>query len=207
MAELRVTGNSPRLLEEGAAPPPPADMQQAPEELEVPHLYWTADKAQHVVARVLHAASKFYGPSVKAADWELELIGEPAANVMNDWMPLKSGPGADRTSNLIALAAVVAIIVALRLPDILEVHGVEFPWAKRQRLLAQQNQQQTSSSSQQPAYTSPPAAPPPAGTTAGTFEPQLVGGTATTSGDDKLREQVYGGGTVGGNGAFAGTAG
>ncbi len=126
-AEIHVGGNTPRLLEKGEGPPPSnLEQDQLPDE--APVRYWTADKAERVVAQVLRAASKFYGPSVKAAEWELELIGEPAAAVMNDWIPLKIGASGDRTANLIALGVVAAIIVALRIPDILEVHGIIKPW-------------------------------------------------------------------------------
>jgi len=202
VATLKVTGNKPRLLEEGASPPPSVDQQQTAEELEIPHVYWTPDKAQHVVARICHAASKFYGPSVKAAPWELELIGEPAAAVMNDWMPLRAGASSDKTANLIALAVVTAIIVALRLPDILEVHGILKPWKPKG---AQLEQDTTASSPSQPPVSNPtPAAPPPsvvnAGAGADTFEPQLVGVNGHASaGGERMKDQVFGQQTVGGS--------
>ena len=73
-AELRVESNTPRLLERDQAPPANPDQDQLPPE--VPQRYWTPDKAAHVVARIAHAGSKFYGPSVKAAEWELDLISD-----------------------------------------------------------------------------------------------------------------------------------
>jgi len=206
VATLRVSGNTPRLLKEGERPPAPAEQELPPEELEVPSLYWTPDKAQHIVARLCHAGSKFYGPSVKAAEWELELIGDPAAAVMNDWVPLRVGASSDKWANLIALGVVTAIIVALRLPDILEVHGVIKPWqSKRPQAAAEQETPQL-----QPAFNPAPAAAAPAppaqpGSVAGTFEPQLVGASGHVNGggdESKVREQVYGAQTVGGGGSF-----
>lgn len=204
MSELRVESNTPRLLERGEAPPAATPDEQLPPD--VPVRYWTPDKAQHVVARLCHAGSKFYGPSVKAAEWELELIGEPAAAVLNDFMPLRVGASGDRTANLIALGAVIAILVVLRLPDILEVHGVEFPWAKRQR--------QLSGAAEQPREE--PAAPARReeqrpqlsvvdNPTQTAFAEQLVGesgaGAAAGAGE-KTRDAVYGAQHVGG-GSFA----
>lgn len=187
MAELRVTGNTPRLLDEGAAPPAPPNNDTA-EELEVPHVYWTPDKAQNVVAQICRAGSKFYGPSVKAAEWELELIGDPAAAVLNDWMPLRVGASSDKTANLIALGVVVVILVLLRLPDILEVHGVIKPWKPK--------------SEQQPAARESVAAPTPAPTTPApaAFEAQLVGNNGASAPTDKLRDQVFGSSQIGGSG-------
>ena len=188
---LRVSGNTPRLLDEGEAGPPPPNME-APEELEVPpHLYWTPDKAQHVVAQICRAGSKFYGPSVKAAEWELELIGDPAAAVLNDWMPLRIGASSDKTANLIALAAVVMILVLLRLPDILEVHGVIKPWKPK-------GEQPPAGRESVAAPTAPPTTPAPAA-----FEPQLVGGNGgAAAGSDRMRDQVFSSTQIGGSGSI-----
>ena len=191
-AELRVESNTPRLLERDQAPPPSEhDPDQLPPE--VPERYWTPEKAAHVVARIAHAGSKFYGPSVKAAEWELDLISDPAAAVMNDFLPLRVGASGDKQANLIALVVVVFILVLLRLPDILEVHGVEFPWAKRQRQLngtpaPQENRRE-------------PAAPQPEAAPSTPFEPQLVGATGAVAGggDDKKRDEIFGATTVGGS--------
>jgi hypothetical protein len=187
-ATLRVTGNTPRLLDEGASPPPPPNVDTA-EELEVPHVYWTPDKAQHVVAQICRAGSKFYGPSVKAAEWELELIGDPAAAVLNDWMPLRIGASSDKSANLIALFVVVCILVLLRLPDILEVHGVIKPWKQK--------------GEQQPAVRES-APPPPAPTTPApaAFEPQLVGNNGAAVPTDRLRDQVFSSTQIGGSGSI-----
>jgi hypothetical protein len=200
IGELRVESNTPRLLERDEAPPPStADPQLPPE---VPERYWTPDKASHVVARLLSAGSKFYGPSFKAAEWELDLISDPAAAVMNDWLPLRVGASGDKQANLIALVVVVIILVLFRLPDVLEQHGVIKAWRPPQERLREQQQQQA-------AQSAPPAAAPaqpsqavvetPAERPSSPFEPQLVGsGAVAASSSDKLREQVYGGGTVGG---------
>ncbi len=183
-ATLRVGGNTPRLLDEDApAPAPPA--QDIEPELNVPHVYWTPDKAQHVVAQVCRAGSKFYGPSIKAAEWELELIGDPAAAVLNDWLPLRIGASSDKTANLIALGAVLAILVLLRLPDILEVHGIIKPWKPK-------GQAEPAPAGQVAAPTTPPAPV--------TFEPELVGSNgAGAGGGDRLREQIFGSHTIGGS--------
>lgn len=207
MSELRVENNTPRLLEKGESPPPTTtDIDQLPPE--VPQRYWTPDKAQHVVARLCHAGSKFYGPSVKAAEWELELIGDPAAAVLNDWLPLRVGEGGDRTANLLALGAVVAILVVLRLPDILEVHGVEFPWAKRQRELS--GAPAPAARREEPRQEQP-AAPPTMSVVdggRGAFDEQLVGMTGATAAaaagdDEKKREAIYGEQLIGGGSKFA----
>src|SRR5258708_17487199 len=102
--------------------------------------------------------------------------------------------------NLIALVVVVFILVLLRLPDILEVHGMEFPWAKRERELsgrpapAAQREQRK----EQPVE---PEAEPAAGPASSPFEPQLVGssGAAAGGGDDKKRDEIFGATTVGGS--------
>jgi hypothetical protein len=203
-AEIHVGGNTPRLLERGEAPPPSnLDPDQLPDQL--PVRYWTADKAEHVVAQVCRAASKFYGPSVKAAEWELELVGEPMAAVMNDWVPLKVGASGDKTANLIALGVVLAIIVALRVPDILEVHGILKPWKspedKQRELEARAAGQQ-----QQAAPAGNPAPPP--GTVIRpqqtqveqAFEPTLVGANGDGASDggrmpkDFFEQSLVGGG-------------
>ena len=183
-ATLRVGGNTPRLLDEGTpAPAPPID---EPEELNVPHVYWTPDKAQHVVAQICRAGSKFYGPSVKAAEWELELIGDPAAAVLNDWIPLRIGASSDKTANLIALGVVVLILVLLRLPDILEVHGLIKPWKPK-------GQPEPAAAGEVGAtQASAPSAP--------AFEPQLVGSSGNGLGDERLRDQVFGASVIGGRG-------
>jgi len=181
-ATLRVSGNTPRLFEEGTpAPPPPND---EPEELNVPHVYWTPDKAAQVVARICHAGSKFYGESIKAAPWELDLIGDPAAAVMNDWIPLRVGATSDKTANLIALGVVVLILVLLRLPDILEVHGLLKP------IVSKAKPQPTASAEPSTAQAAPSAA----------FEPQIVGSNGNGVGDDRQRDQVFGATVIGGRG-------
>jgi hypothetical protein len=186
-AVLRVGGNVPRLLKDGEPAPPPASAELEPPD-EAPHAYWTPDKAQHVVAQICRAGSKFYGPSIKAAEWELELIGDPAAAVLNDWLPLRVGASSDKTANLIALGAVLAILVLLRLPDILEVHGVIKPWKPK---------------GQQPAVPDQVAQPAAAAPVNGTFEPQLVGANGGGGGgDDRRRDEIFGAQQVGGSGGF-----
>lgn len=186
-AQLHVGGNTPRLLEEGQAPPPPPNDQ--PEELNVPHVYWTPDKAAQVVARICHAGSKFYGESIKAASWELDLIGDPAAAVLNDWIPLRVGATSDKTANLIALGVVVVILVLLRLPDILEVHGLLKPIGSKNK--------------PKPAAGPPAAAAaPPESTGPVAFDQQLVGVNGNGASDDKQREQVFGATVVGSRGAI-----
>jgi hypothetical protein len=190
-AQLRVGGNAPRLLKEGETPPP-APSQLPPEELEAPTQYWTPDKAQHVVAQICRAGSKFYGPSVKAAEWELELIGDPAAAVLNDWLPLRVGASSDKTANLIALAAVIGILVLLRLPDILEVHGIIKPWKSPEEKAREKTTSPQAAPASQPAQ--------PSNTVQPAFEPQLVGNGAPATGGEKLRDAVFGAHTVGGSG-------
>lgn len=188
--QLRVGGNAPRLLKEGESPPPSPAQQLPPEELEVPSLYWTPDKAQHVVAQICRAGSKFYGPSVKAAEWELELIGDPAAAVLNDWLPLRVGASSDKTANLIALAVVIGILVLLRLPDILEVHGIIKPWKS-----PEERARETPS----PQQAAPAPAPAQSMTVQPAFEPQLVGSNgASASGAERLRDSVFGAQNFGG---------
>jgi hypothetical protein len=197
MSELRVEQNSPRLLREGEPPPPPANFEDEQQPPELPTRYWTPDKAQHVIAQIARAGSKFYGPSVKAAEWELELIGEPAAAVLNDWLPLKVGATGDKTANLIAFAVVAGILVLLRLPDILEVHGIITPWEKRNRQGAP-----PVPAVEQPVNAAPAAAPPTATVEApanGTFEPTLVGAGGGMSRDEEhLKSAVFGSQMVGG---------
>lgn len=202
MSVLEVDTNTPRLLERDQAPPT-SNVDELPPE--VPQRYWTPEKAAHVVARIGHAGSKFYGPSVKFAEWELDLVSDPAAAVMNDWLPLRVGAGGDRQANLIALVVVVFILVLLRLPDILEVHGVLKPWRSPEEKRRELEQRR-----EQPAAPAAPAAPPgppadlePPDPRRAAFEPTLVGaGASARSSDEKFREEVYGGGTVGG-GKFA----
>lgn len=201
-ATLHVGSNTPRLLEEGQAPPPPPNSDVPAEELEAPHVYWTPDKAQHVVAQICRAGSKFYGPSVKAAEWELELIGDPAAAVLNDWLPLRVGASSDKTANLIALAVVVAILVALRLPDILEVHGIIKPWKPKGQ--AEPEQQTTPVMQGPPANIPPPVVPAEQRETTDTFAPQLFGVNGNVEGDEQRREQVYGSMYVGQSGDIPG---
>lgn len=192
-AQLHVSGNTPRLLKEGEPLPRPASGDVPVEELEAPHVYWTPEKAQHVVAQICRAGSKFYGPSVKAAEWELELIGDPAAAVLNDWLPLRVGASSDKTANLIVLGAVLAILVLLRLPDILEVHGIIKPWQPRQPKQAQQ-----------PELREEPAAATGVSEARAPFEAQLVGQNGSGGDDDKRRRELFGAQTVGGSGGFAG---
>ena len=194
-AELRVESNTPRLLEQGELPPDTREDELPPE---VPQRYWTPDKAAHVVARIAHAGSKFYGPSVKAAEWELDLISDPAAAVMNDWLPLRVGASGDKQANLIALVVVVFILVLLRLPDILEVHGVIKPWrSPEERLRDPDPPKRAKAAPAQPDDQVPeqPTTP---------FEPQLVGVNGSTGGsDDRKRDEIFGATTVGGS-KFAG---
>ncbi len=195
-ATLHVGSNTPRLLEEGQPPPPLPHADVPAEELEVPHLYWTPDKAQHVVAQICRAGSKFYGPSVKAAEWELELIGDPAAAVLNDWLPMRVGASSDKTANLIALGVVLAILVALRLPDILEVHGIIKPWKPKG---------QPEQEAAQPVMQGPPAGTPPpvvaeTAPVTDAYDAQLFGANGNVQDDERRREQVYGSMYVGQSG-------
>lgn len=192
MAQLEVESNTPRLLERGELPPDTRNDELPPE---VPERYWTPDKAAHVVARIGHAASKFYGPSVKAAEWELDLVSDPAAAVMNDWLPLRVGAGGDKQANLIALVVVVFILVLLRLPDILEVHGIIKPW----RSPEERAREAAAPRRQEPAA---PPPPPPANEPPPPFEPQLVGASGAAAGggsDDRRREEIFGATSVGGS--------
>jgi hypothetical protein len=132
--DIQVGSNRPRLLEPGAAPPaaealPPVD----PFAIAAP--YWTADKAAKVMAEGGKALSKLYGPDFRLSAVEVDLVGQPLANVLNDWVALPSGPQGDRIANLLALLAVVALLLAFRLPDILEAHDLlpAWSWARRQR--------------------------------------------------------------------------
>ena len=205
-AEIHVAGNTPRLLERGDSPPASSlEADQLPPEL--PVRYWTADKAGRIVAQVLRAGSKFYGPSVKAADWELELIGEPMAAVMNDFIPLRVGASGDRTANLIALGVVLAIILALRLPDILEVHGIIKPWKDPAEKAREAEAARAAQSA--PAVAGNPAAPPstvptPQASVAQAFEPALVGagGATADNGGGRVPKDFFEATLVGG-GEFA----
>jgi hypothetical protein len=139
MAEVITVGrNRPRLLEPDAAPPDPdrsLSGYQQPEPVQPQGPYWTADKAAHVLAQCGKALSRLYGPDFRMSAVELELVGQPAANVANDWVALPSGPGGDKIANLLALACVLALLVALRLPGILEAHDLlpRWAWARRQK--------------------------------------------------------------------------
>lgn len=194
-AVLHVSGNTPRLLEEGTPAPPPPQQLQPDLPPAPPAVYWTPDKAQQVVAQLCRAGSKFYGPHFKAAEWELDLIGDPAAAVLNDWLPLKVGEGGDKTANLIALGAVLGIILLLRLPDILEVHGILKPWKPPAERAAEK-----AATPEQPAAATPQAPP-----TATVYEPQMVGDSGRPAGgDSKVVDVVFGAQQVGSGGGFVG---
>jgi hypothetical protein len=132
--DIQVGSNRPRLLEPGAAPPP-AEALPAVDPFAAPAPYWTADKAAKVMAEGGKALSKLYGPDFRLSAVEVDLVGQPLANVLNDWVALPSGPQGDRIANLLALLCVVALLVAFRLPDILEAHDLlpAWSWARRQR--------------------------------------------------------------------------
>lgn len=142
MSEISVGSNRPRLLEPGAAPPPEATAPPV-DPFAPPAPYWTADKAAKVMAEGGKALSKLYGPDFRLSGVEVDLVGQPLANVLNDWVALPSGPQGDRIANLLALLAVVALLVAFRLPDILEAHDLlpRWSWARRQRDRARRAQQ------------------------------------------------------------------
>jgi hypothetical protein len=130
--DITIGTNRPRLLEPGAAPPPEVtDPFAAP----APAPYWTADKAAKVMAEGGKALSKLYGPDFRLSGVEVDLVGQPLANVLNDWVALPSGPQGDKIANLLALVAVIGLLVAFRLPDILEAHDLlpTWAWARRKR--------------------------------------------------------------------------
>lgn len=160
MAEIHVGANRPRLLEQGVPPPPASPLTQDPQLLAEPvGPYWTADKAARVMAEGGKALSKLYGPDFKLSAVEVDLVGQPLANVLNDWVALPAGPQGDRIANLLALLAVVGLLVAFRLPDILEAHDLLPRWAYARRTREQRRPRQETEDRA--------AAPPPAG------EPQL----------------------------------
>lgn len=142
MTDISVGSNRPRLLEPGAAPPPEVAPPVA-DPFAAPQPYWTADKAAKVMAEGGKALSKLYGPDFRLSSVEVDLVGQPLANVLNDWVALPSGPQGDKIANLLALLAVVALLVAFRLPDILEAHDLlpRWAWARRQRERTRRAQQ------------------------------------------------------------------
>ena len=79
----------------------------------------------------------------------------------------------------------------LRLPDILEVHGIIKPWKPRDA-----NEAPKTEVSQQPPATTGVSGPP------GTFDAQHVGANGGGSADERVREHVWGAQTVGGSGAI-----
>lgn len=140
--DIQVGSNRPRLLEPGA-PPPAAEVAPPVDPFAAPAPYWTADKAAKVMAEGGKALSKLYGPDFRLAAVEVDLVGQPLANVLNDWVALPSGPEGDKIANLLALLCVVGLLVAFRLPDILEAHDLlpTWSWARRQRERARRAQQ------------------------------------------------------------------
>jgi hypothetical protein len=144
VSEINVGLNRPRLLEPGAPPPPEltAPAGPAPDPFAAPAPYWTADKAAKVMAEGGKALSKLYGPDFRLSGVEVDLVGQPLANVLNDWVALPSGPQGDRIANLLALLAVVALLVAFRLPDILDAHDLlpRWAWSRRERERARRTQ-------------------------------------------------------------------
>lgn len=134
MSDISIGTNRPRLLEPGA-PPPPEVTQPPVDPFAVPAPYWTADKAAKVMAEGGKALSKLYGPDFRLSSVEVDLVGQPLANVLNDWVALPAGPQGDKIANLLALLAVIGLLVAFRLPDILDAHDLlpRWSWARRQR--------------------------------------------------------------------------
>lgn len=140
--EIKVGQNRPRVLDPEAPPPEPDQSLTGIGAVDRPQdagPYWTADKAARVFAETGKALSKLYGPDFRLSAVEIDLVGQPAANVLNDYVALPSGPGGDRIANLLALLAVLALLVALRLPSVLEAHDMlpRWAWARRQRERAQ----------------------------------------------------------------------
>jgi hypothetical protein len=163
-SEIQVGVNRPRLLEADAAPPPLQEGAPA-EPLEALGPYWTADKAARVMAQGGKALSKLYGPDFRLSAVEVDLVGQPLANVLNDWVALPAGEQGDKLANLLALLAVVALLVAFRLPDILEAHDMlpGWAWSARQRAARprpRQREEQGAELERGPELARPPAPPP-----------------------------------------------
>jgi hypothetical protein len=159
--EIRVKGNRPRLLPLGE--PPPATQATAPTATHLqppgvaPAPYWTPDKSARFMAQGMKSLSKLYGPDMRLSEIEIDLLGPPAAAVMNDWMPLQAGEQGDKQANLIYLVAVVALLALFRLPDILEAHDMLPDWAARNRAKAERRA--AAGSSPRPAAPAPASAP------------------------------------------------
>jgi hypothetical protein len=111
----------PRLLQEGAPAP---DVTTPPPIIPpvVAAQYWTEDRAAKAYAQAMKGLSHIYGEGMKASAWECEMVGVPLAAVLTDWWPVKPGEGSDKRTNLLILAAVLALFMLMRLPIILEFH-------------------------------------------------------------------------------------
>lgn len=118
--QVAVNPNRPRLMEPGAAPPPPpqaAEEQLLPQE---PQRYWTEDRVGYFYAQACRAAAMATDvPGLRASKDEIEMISPPAAAVLNDYAPITVGDQGSRTANLITLAIVLALLVVLKLPEIM----------------------------------------------------------------------------------------
>jgi hypothetical protein len=185
--QIRVKGNRPRLLEQGTPPPPTqattptASHLAAPAALPGP--YWTPDKAAKFLAQGMKSLSKLYGPDMRLSEVEIDLLGPPAAAVMNDWMPLQPGENGDKQANLIYLVAVVGLLVLFRLPDILEAHDMLPDWAAKNRARAERR---AAGAAKSPAAAPAPAPDPSMAAPAtdqaesgdrwGRYESRMVGG-------------------------------
>lgn len=120
---ITVGGNRPRLLKLGA-PPPPTQAPPVGDPIGVtPPVgrYWTEERAKQAYAYAWRNAAAYFGPTVKATEFEVEMVGPPLANVLEDWWPIKGGEGSDKRTNLLILAAIMGFFVLMRLPTILAV--------------------------------------------------------------------------------------
>lgn len=202
--EINVGANRPRLLEPDAPAPEPDQSSGlgAPVQQLEAGPYWTADKASRVFAEAGKALSKLYGPEFRMSSIELDLVGQPAANVLNDYAALPSGPAGDKLANLLALLAVLALLVALRLPSVLEAHDLlpRWAWARRQR----ERERQTRSDEVPPpqaAYAGAAAAAPAPPRPPAPFAPEPEP-AAQPAGWDRGKWDKFGPTTVGGGGEF-----
>ena len=210
---ISVGASRPRLLEKGAPPPAPEQtmrQQVAGAQQLVSQQYWTPDKAERLLARCAYSLSRLYGDAMKVDKVELEIAGPAVSAVLNDWVPTPaSGAEGDKWANLVYLLFVVGLLVLFRLPDILEAHDMLPDWANRARRRRQLERGQQPG---QPAAGVQPAAAPRPGLAA-VVEVDSMGNVTTpaappaapasstgTSGEDRIREQVFGEQLVGGRG-------
>lgn len=160
-----VEPNTPRVLDESQPAPDVQGADAAAAAAAAPPVpYWTEERAQRMTAHACKALSNFYGPSMLATDFELDILGAPLAALLEDLMPNIGSAGGQMstTGKALIVLGVFAFMALMRLPMILAVHRAAA------RPPAPQSEQGTEPASSAPAEPgAPDVEPEPAGRPAG----------------------------------------